>query len=137
VRRHLSDPSETLSLAFLVLLEQLSPVERAVFLLHDVFGYEYPEIAETAGKREDNYRQLASRARRHIDAEKPRFEATLQESSARGRRRHIGRLRSSPETDGTPFGSRRGWRSPPARFCSRPAPSTVGCRSTTCPTTRG
>jgi RNA polymerase sigma-70 factor, ECF subfamily len=74
-----AEQSDTLSLAFLVLLEQLTPVERAVFLLRDVFGYEYPEIADTVGKSENNCRQLASRARRHIAAERPRFEATQQE----------------------------------------------------------
>lgn len=74
-----AEQADTLSLAFLVLLEQLSPVERAVFLLHDVFGYDYGEIAETVGKSEENCRQLASRARRHIEAEKPRFEASRRE----------------------------------------------------------
>ena len=56
-------------MAFLVLLESLSPVERAVFLLHDVFGYGYDEIAGIVGKSEANCRQLASRARHHVDAE--------------------------------------------------------------------
>jgi RNA polymerase sigma-70 factor (ECF subfamily) len=71
--------ADSLSMAFLVLLEQLSPVERAVFLLHDVFGYDYAEIAAAIGKSEANCRQLASRARHHIDAEKPRFEASPRE----------------------------------------------------------
>jgi RNA polymerase sigma-70 factor (ECF subfamily) len=74
-----AEEADTLSLAFLVLLEQLTPVERAVFLLHDVFGYGYAEIAETVDKSEENCRQLASRARRHIEAEKPRFEASRRE----------------------------------------------------------
>jgi RNA polymerase sigma-70 factor (ECF subfamily) len=74
-----AEEADTLSLAFLVLLEQLTPVERAVFLLHDVFGYGYAEIADTVGKSEENCRQLASRARRHIEAEKPRFEASRRE----------------------------------------------------------
>ena len=74
-----AEEADTLSLAFLVLLEQLTPVERAVFLLHDVFGYEYGEISETVDKTEENCRQLASRARRHIEAEKPRFEASRRE----------------------------------------------------------
>src|SRR5262249_42514878 len=74
-----AEEADTLSLAFLVLLEQLTPVERAVFLLHDVFGYGYAEVAETVGKSEDNCRQLASRARRHIEAGKPRFEASRRE----------------------------------------------------------
>jgi RNA polymerase sigma-70 factor, ECF subfamily len=75
-----ADPSaqaelaDSLSLAFLVLLERLSPVERAAFLLREVFAYPYDEIAEVIGKSEANARQLVSRARRHVDAERPRFD---------------------------------------------------------------
>ena len=64
--RH-AEMADSLSLAFLVLLESLSPEQRAAFLLHDVFGYGYGEIAEIVGKSEDNARQLAARARRHVD----------------------------------------------------------------------
>lgn len=71
-----AETADSLSLAFLVLLESLSPVERAVFLLHDVFGYGYDEIAGVVGKREENCRQLAVRARRHVEERKPRFEAS-------------------------------------------------------------
>ena len=71
-----AEEADTLSMAFLVLLERLSPVERAVFLLHDVFGYGYDEIADIVGKTEANCRQLAVRARRHVEAERPRFEAS-------------------------------------------------------------
>jgi RNA polymerase sigma-70 factor, ECF subfamily len=74
-----AETADSLSLAFLVLLESLSPVERAVFLLHDLFGYGYEEIAGVVGKREDNCRQLAVRARRHVDERKPRFEASREE----------------------------------------------------------
>jgi RNA polymerase sigma-70 factor, ECF subfamily len=74
-----AEHADSLSLAFLVLLEQLSPVERAVFLLHDVFAYGYDEIAEAVGKSEANCRQLATRARRRIDEGKPRFEASRAE----------------------------------------------------------
>jgi RNA polymerase sigma-70 factor, ECF subfamily len=74
-----AEQADSLSLAFLVLLEQLTPVERAVFLLHDVFGYGYDEIAEIVGKSPDNCRQLAVRARRHVDEQKPRFEASREE----------------------------------------------------------
>jgi RNA polymerase sigma-70 factor (ECF subfamily) len=74
-----AEQADSLSLAFLVLLEQLNPIERAAFLLHDVFGYGYDEIAATIGKSEDNCRQLVSRARRHIDERKPRFEASREE----------------------------------------------------------
>jgi len=70
-----AEVADTLSQAFLVLLETLSPVERAVFLLREVFGYEYAAIAETVGRREDNCRQLAARARRHVEEGRARFEA--------------------------------------------------------------
>jgi RNA polymerase sigma-70 factor (ECF subfamily) len=77
-----AEMSDTLSLAFLVLLESLSPLERAVFLLHDVFGYSYAEIGETVGKSEDNCRQIAVRARRAVDAGKPRFDPSEEERRA-------------------------------------------------------
>src|SRR6201999_993689 len=71
--------SDSLSLAFLVVLESLSPVERAVFLLREVFGYGYGEIAVTVGKSEPNCRQIFARARRHVDEGRPRFEASRAE----------------------------------------------------------
>ena len=58
--------ADSLSMAFLVLLESLSPVERAVFMLREVFGYDYPAIARTTGKAEANCRQIFARARRRI-----------------------------------------------------------------------
>jgi RNA polymerase sigma-70 factor, ECF subfamily len=70
------EQADSLSMAFLLVLERLNPVERAVFLLHDVFGYGYDEVAAIVGKTEANCRQLAVRARRHVEAEKPRFEAS-------------------------------------------------------------
>jgi RNA polymerase sigma-70 factor (ECF subfamily) len=73
------ETAESLSMAFLLLLERLSPVERAVFLLHDVFSYGYDEIAPIVGKSEANCRQLAVRARRHIEAGRPRFDASPKE----------------------------------------------------------
>jgi RNA polymerase sigma-70 factor, ECF subfamily len=72
----LAEQADSLSMAFLLLLERLSPVERAVFLLRDVFGYDYDEVARVVGKSEDNCRQLALRARRHVGERKPRFEAS-------------------------------------------------------------
>jgi len=72
----LAEQADSLSMAFLLLLERLSPVERAVFLLHDVFSYGYDEIARIVGKSEDNCRQLATRARRHVGEHRPRFEAS-------------------------------------------------------------
>ena len=71
-----AETADSLSLAFLVLLESLTPVERAVFLLREVFGYGYDEIATIVGKSEANCRQLAVRARRHVEDQKPRFEAS-------------------------------------------------------------
>lgn len=73
---------ETVSLAFLVVLERLSPVERAVFLLRDVFGYAYGDVARVVGKSEANCRQQLLRARRHIDAARPRFETRSEEHRA-------------------------------------------------------
>jgi RNA polymerase sigma-70 factor, ECF subfamily len=74
-----AETADSLSLAFLVLLESLTPVERAVFLLHDVFGYGYDQVSEVVGKGEGNTRQLAVRARRHVDERRPRFEASREE----------------------------------------------------------
>jgi RNA polymerase sigma-70 factor (ECF subfamily) len=68
--------ADSLSMAFLLLLERLTPVERAVFLLHDVFDYGYDEVARIVDKSEDNCRQLAVRARRHVEENRPRFEAS-------------------------------------------------------------
>jgi RNA polymerase sigma-70 factor (ECF subfamily) len=69
-----AEQADSLSMAFLLLLERLSPVERAVFLLHDVFGYGYDETARIVGKSEDNCRQLARRARQHVSEQRPRYE---------------------------------------------------------------
>ncbi len=71
--------ADTLSMAFLVLLETLSPTERAVFLLREVFEFEYPEIAGILDKTEPYCRQLMHRARQHVDVGKPRFDARVQE----------------------------------------------------------
>ena len=71
-----AETADSLSLAMLVLLESLSPEQRAALLLHDVFDYGYPEIATIVGKSEDNVRQLATRARRHVKQRRPRFQTT-------------------------------------------------------------
>src|SRR5215204_5756525 len=71
--------ADSLSLAFLVLLESLSPEQRAAFLLREVFDYPYDQIARIVGKGEDNTRQLATRARRHVQERRPRFEASRQQ----------------------------------------------------------
>lgn len=70
--------TETLSMAFLVLLESLNPTERAVFLLREVFDYDYDEVARIVGKSEANCRQIARRAREHVHARRPRFEPSHQ-----------------------------------------------------------
>ncbi len=81
-----AEMSDSLSMAFLVLLESLSPTERAVFLLHEVFGYDYGEIAEITGKSEPNCRQIFARARHHVDEGKPRFEASREQREEVARR---------------------------------------------------
>ena len=81
-----AEMSDSLSMAFLVLMESLSPTERAVFLLHEVFGYDYQEIADITGKSEANCRQIFLRARRHIDEGKPRFDATREQRDEVARR---------------------------------------------------
>jgi RNA polymerase sigma-70 factor (TIGR02957 family) len=83
--RH-AETADSLSLAMLVLLESLSPEQRAVLLLHDVFYYAYPEIAAIVGKSEDNVRQLATRARRHVQQRRPRFQTTREQRDELARR---------------------------------------------------
>src|SRR3954447_13774632 len=73
---------ESVSMALLVTLESLSPVERAVFLLHDVFDYGYDEISGIVDKSRDNCRQLALRARRHVEARRTRFEPSREQREA-------------------------------------------------------
>src|SRR5256884_3744395 len=70
------DTYESISLAFLVLLEQLQPIERAVFLLREVFEYDYAEIASFLGKSEVACRQWFSRAKKHLGDHRPRFPAS-------------------------------------------------------------
>ncbi|MGW3097665.1 RNA polymerase sigma-70 factor [Streptomyces sp. NPDC001102] len=71
--------SDSLSTAALLLLERLTPLERAVFVLHEVFGFGFPDIASAVGRSQAACRQLAVRARRHMDAGRPRFEAGRKE----------------------------------------------------------
>ncbi|WP_353511285.1 RNA polymerase sigma-70 factor [Intrasporangium sp.] len=71
--------ADSVSMAALLLLERLSPLERAVFVLRDVFRFDYDEIASAVGRSEDACRQLASRARRHMEAGRPRFDADRRE----------------------------------------------------------
>ncbi len=75
VARH-AETADSLSMGFLVLLESLTPVERAVFLLREVFEYGFDEIARIVDKTEENCRQISVRARKHVRDSKPRFEAS-------------------------------------------------------------
>jgi RNA polymerase sigma-70 factor, ECF subfamily len=81
----LSDPGETaelaesLSMAFLLLLEHLSPVERAVYLLRQVFDYEYAEIANIVGKSAENCRQIVRRARQHLNTRRPLYDVSVEQ----------------------------------------------------------
>jgi RNA polymerase sigma-70 factor (TIGR02957 family) len=83
--RH-AEVADSLSLAFLVLLESLSPEQRAAFLLREVFDYPYDEIARIVGKSEDNARQLVTRARRQVKERRPRFEASRERREVLARR---------------------------------------------------
>ncbi|MGW7253599.1 RNA polymerase sigma-70 factor [Streptomyces sp. NPDC054834] len=74
--------ADSVSMAALLLLERLSPLERAVFVLREVFGFGFPEIASAVERSEAACRQLAVRARRHMDAGRPRFEADRRERDA-------------------------------------------------------
>jgi RNA polymerase sigma-70 factor, ECF subfamily len=78
----MAELSDSLSMAFLVLLEILSPVERAVFLLREVFDYPYEDIAHIVDKGEANCRQIFARARQHIDANHPRYESSVEQGEA-------------------------------------------------------
>ena len=74
-----AEQADSLSLAFLVVLESLTPEQRAAFLLHDVFDYGYEEVAEIVRTSEGNARQLASRARRHVQEGRPRFDSSAEQ----------------------------------------------------------
>ncbi|MEU7632770.1 RNA polymerase sigma-70 factor [Nocardia sp. NPDC049220] len=74
--------SENLSLALLLILETLSPTERAVFVLHEVFDFGYDDIAATIDKTPSAARQIAYRARRHVDARRPRTPVSPEETRA-------------------------------------------------------
>ena len=73
--------AEDVSVAFLLALERLSPLERAVFLLHEVFDEDYAQVAETLGKTEPAVRQLATRARAHVKETRPRFTVSQEEAA--------------------------------------------------------
>ncbi len=75
----LMELADSLSIAFLAVLERLSPIERAVFLLRDVFEYDYEEIGQMVGKSPSNCRQILRRAKQHLAAERPRFPVSHQQ----------------------------------------------------------
>ena len=72
-----AEQADSLSLAFLVLLEELTPLERAAYLLHDVFGYTFEEVARSLGRSPAACRQLGARARKHVEERRQRFDADL------------------------------------------------------------
>ena len=78
----MAELSDSLSMALLVLLESLSPVERAVFLLREIFDYSYEDIAQIVDRSQANCRQIFKRARQHLDAHQPRFDASTEQSEA-------------------------------------------------------
>jgi len=80
------ETADSVSIAMLVLLESLSPEQRAALLLRDVFDYGYGEIAQVVGKSEDNARQLVSRARRQLEERSPRFETSPERRDELARR---------------------------------------------------
>ncbi|MEO8394300.1 MAG: RNA polymerase sigma-70 factor [Chloroflexota bacterium] len=77
---HENELAETLSTAFLLVLERLSPVDRAVLLLHEVFSYTYPEIAEIIGRSAVDVRQIGHRARTRVAEDRPRFTTSLEQA---------------------------------------------------------
>jgi len=81
-----AEMADSLSLAFLVLLESLSPEQRAAFLLREVFDYPYEQIAAIVATSEANARQLVARARRHVDQRRPRFEPSRERRERLARR---------------------------------------------------
>ena len=83
--RH-AETADSLSLAFLHLLEKLSPVERAVFLLREVFDYPYEDVAEVVGKSPANCRQILARAHRHVEEGRRRFSVSREEREEVARR---------------------------------------------------
>ncbi len=81
-----AEMADSLSLAFLVLLETLSPEQRAAFLLREVFDYPYDQIAAVVATSEQNARQLVARARRHVEQRRPRFEPSREQRERLARR---------------------------------------------------
>jgi RNA polymerase sigma-70 factor, ECF subfamily len=76
------EQADSLTLAFLVLLEELTPPQRAAYLLHDIFGYPFDEVAQSMGRTAAGCRQLAQRARHHVDQRRQRFDADVAQGQA-------------------------------------------------------
>ena len=104
-----AEMADSLSLAFLVLLESLSPEQRAAFLLREVFDEPYDRIAEIIGTSDQNARQLVTRARRHVEERRPRFE------TSRDQQQQLATRFFAAAEDGTSQGWRRCW---PTTWCS-------------------
>jgi RNA polymerase sigma-70 factor (ECF subfamily) len=127
---------ESVSLAFLVLLERLNPVERAVFLLREVFGYEYSEIAEVVEQNEVNCRQIFRRARLNIRKMRPRFDPSPRkkaellkeflEAIARGDMEELEQLLSADITVHTDGGGRATALANPVHGCENVARLMLG-----------
>jgi RNA polymerase sigma-70 factor (ECF subfamily) len=118
-----AEQADSLSMAFLLLLERLTPLERAVFLLHDVFGYGYDETAGIVGRSATACRQLARRARQHVDAGRPRFDVAASERDELAERFFaavgngdmdglLGLLATDVEVHGDNGGMQPSWRRP-------------------------
>ena len=118
-----AEQADSLSMAFLLVLERLTPLERAVFLLHDVFGYDYDETSEIVSRSPASCRQLAHRARQHVEAERPRFDVKAEKRDELAARffdavEHgdmaglIGMLAADVEVHGDGAGAGISWRKP-------------------------
>jgi RNA polymerase sigma-70 factor, ECF subfamily len=118
-----AEQADSLSMAFLLLLERLTPLERAVFLLHDVFDYDYDETASVIGRSVTACRQLSRRARQHIEAGRPRFDVAAAERAALAERFFaavsngdmdglVGLLAADVEVHGDSGGVPPSWRRP-------------------------
>jgi len=115
--------AESVSMAFMLVLEALSPVERAVFLLREVFEYPYEEIAQIVEKSEENCRQIFARAKRHIDAGKRRDDSMPHPRSAM----------RSPGSSSPPASEES---STASSVCSRPTPSSTATAAARRPRSR-
>ncbi len=82
VEEEAAERADSLSLAFLVLLEELTPLERAAYLLHDIFGYSFDEVGRSLGRSPVACRQLGARARKRIEERRQRFDADLRQGRA-------------------------------------------------------